>query len=1114
MSPLTSILTRVKRRSTMDTHVSLERKETFDLEDGPQSPRTQTFPLLSQLYEEASEYEKILLRSGCMNAEGGCSDQETTAFIKLVGQDLSSCEKALASRNEKVFATNKPWIPGQQVQPDGIIDESEESSVGDSQSSGSGSRSGSGRSSATSGIDSVVPSIHRPVIHDSSEDLEPDEILKLIIEEFGVLAPANDEEKLLLETDGCLIHDVAVVGVIHLTTHRLTFHASLFATRPDIAPGREVLKAGPATFHRKGWRGKRRVWLELLPDMLCAYASSKEEDKWRPISTLLLAHIEGAEPLDPKKPKLIRLKIDPSAQMVNDYSEFDTEESARDWRKELAGALFNYRHLRKEAYSSSSPDSTNGVRLSLPLTQITKLEACANDETFHSVLDLTVKLSASDFLIEKEAVPDTQIFKIGPIQNIPVWQRLGDIIAESKLRQIRNGSIPSLPSPVIVDFGPYNFFESAPNKANSDQEVIENEHAIRTILGFPPENPIWVARARLYRTVTCTGYIVISKDEFGFWSKNITQQDVKYRLPVADVQMVKPFHVNWRNLEGATLKLTNGHEAKFIFKSVAIRDEAVKRLNAVMHPTGSTASGSTASELSVELISSEPSFSTMLEAELTASSPTSITPSTRPTPTRKDTVSVLAPLSRSLAAAIVASTKLPKSATDLIPKAINIPRDTLFTRKALHFVCLTIGSRGDVQPYIALGLGLKKEGHNVTIVTHEEYGDWIRGFGINHRTAGGDPGALMKLSVENKASFMFSPEFFRESLTHFRPWLDQLLIDSWEGCRDADVLLESPSAMAGVHIAEALNIPYFRTFTMPWTKTTEFPHAFLSTSVESPTFNAASYVLYGNVIWAATSNQINRWRRNLLKLENTDMGHLAQSKITFIYNFSKAVVPKPLDWPDTTIVSGYWFLDNPEMSWTPPDELTAFMVKARADGKPIVYIGFGSVTVPRPNKVTNAIVKAVLLSDVRAIVSKGWSARMQKGEDKDPEPVIPPECFMLDRVPHDWLFPRVDAALHHGGAGTTGASLRAGIPTLIKPWFGDQYFWASRVQKLGAGLRVPSLHASDLSDALIKATRSEVMKAKAASVGEQIRQENGVHTSIHAIYTYLHRAGQDRTSLV
>lgn len=144
------------------------------------------------------------------------------------------------------------------------------------------------------------------------------------------------------------------------------------------------------------------------------------------------------------------------------------------------------------------------------------------------------------------------------------------------------------------------------------------------------------------------------------------------------------------------------------------------------------------------------------------------------------------------------------------------------------------------------------------------------------------------------------------------------------------------------------------------------------------------------------------------------------------------------------------------------------MEKARADGKPIVYIGFGSITVPNPNRVTAKIVKAVLQSmfkfihtrrnylptldltgDVRAIISKGWSARMSKGLEKTPEVVMPPECYQLDKVPHDWLFPQINAALHHGGAGTTGASLRAGIPTLIKPWFGDQFFWASRVQRLG-----------------------------------------------------------------
>ncbi|KAJ7218833.1 putative sterol glucosyltransferase [Mycena rebaudengoi] len=248
--------------------------------------------------------------------------------------------------------------------------------------------------------------------------------------------------------------------------------------------------------------------------------------------------------------------------------------------------------------------------------------------------------------------------------------------------------------------------------------------------------------------------------------------------------------------------------------------------------------------------------------------------------------------------------------------------------------------------------------------------------------------------------------------------------------------------MASVHIAEALNIPYFRTFTMPWTKTSEFLHAFLSPPVDAPTFNAANYVLFNSVLWTATSGQINRWRRNILQIGNTDNNHLDLAKIAFVYNFSSAVVPKPLDWGDAITVSGYWFLDNPEgANWTPPQDLVDWMANAHSDGKPIVYIGFGSITVPHPNRVTARIVKAVLKSGVRAIISQGWSARMSKANDKDPEVEIPEECYVVNSVPHDWLFQRIDAAMHHGGAGTTGASLRAGIPTLIKPWFGDQYFW-------------------------------------------------------------------------
>jgi len=468
---------------------------------------------------------------------------------------------------------------------------------------------------------------------------------------------------------------------------------------------------------------------------------------------------------------------------------------------------------------------------------------------------------------------------------------------------------------------------------------------------------------------------------------------------------------------------------------------------------------------------------------------------------------VLSPLTRTIENAklryIQGDGELP-----VLPKVINLPASCTPLIKPRHFVCLTIGSRGDVQPYIALAKGLQRQGQTVTIVTHAEYKEWVEGWGVEHRTAGGDPGALMKLSVEHK---MFSPQFFKESLTNFRSWLDDLLVDAWEQCKDADVLLESPVAMAGVHIAEALKIPYFRVFTMPWTKTTQFPHPFLSAPADVASFNSSTYVLFDNVYWKATSGQINRWRRKTLHLGNTDMDHLAQSKITFIYNFSPSVVQRPIDWGDAIIISGYWFLDNPDLDWVAPPELLAWMQKARDDGKPIVYIGFGSITVPNPPAMTRSILKAVAKSGVRAIISKGWSSRMSKPGDKEIE--FPPECYPIDKVPHDWLFPQIDAALHHGGAGTTGASLRAGIPTLIKPWFGDQFFWASRVHKLGAGLRVSSLHSSDLANALTKATTDRVMKERAASVGEKIRAENGVDTAIKAIWQYLYRAGRVRTEI-
>lgn len=148
---------------------------------------------------------------------------------------------------------------------------------------------------------------------------------------------------------------------------------------------------------------------------------------------------------------------------------------------------------------------------------------------------------------------------------------------------------------------------------------------------------------------------------------------------------------------------------------------------------------------------------------------------------------------------------------------------TFKPRQPLHITCLTIGSRGDVQPYIALAKGLMADGHKVRIATHGEFKDWIESHGIEFGYVGGDPAELMRICVENG---MFTVSFLKEGIQKFRGWIDDLLKTSWEACQGTDILIESPSAMAGLHIAEALRIPYYRAFTMTWTRTRAYPHAF------------------------------------------------------------------------------------------------------------------------------------------------------------------------------------------------------------------------------------------------------------------------------------------------
>ncbi|KAJ3548557.1 hypothetical protein NMY22_g1223 [Coprinellus aureogranulatus] len=606
-----------------------------------------------------------------------------------------------------------------------------------------------------------------------------------------------------------------------------------------------------------------------------------------------------------------------------------------------------------------------------------------------------------------------------------------------------------------------------------DQETTEKFRAYfayderETLLGYFP--------GYIYRLLPVYGRLYVSTNYFCFKSTGALTSRTRMTLPIKDILSLEKSKATRFGHHGLIIMVKGHEELFFEFGAADKRDAFVRLLERQID------------DVRARLALQDPSLpSPGTKAALTLES---LEPSKGDESDEEDPVPP------------------PENAADDLPAVMFTSASSTFLtfkpQKPLHFTFLTIGSRGDVQPYIALSKGLMADGHSCRIATHGEFKEWIEAQGIEFGFVGGDPAELMRICVENG---MFTVSFLKETLQKFRGWLDDLLKTSWEACQGTDVLIESPSAMGGYHIAEALGIPYFRAFTMTWTRTRAYPHAFAVPERKmGGSYNYMSYVMFDQVFWRAISGQINRWRRDLLHLGPTSLDRMEPHKIPFLYNFSPTVVPPPLDWPEWIRVTGYWFLDDADVSakkWTPPNSLVEFIDNAHKQGKKVVYIGFGSIVVSDPRTMTRCVIDAVVQSGVHAILSKGWSDRLhvKVGDASEPEEPLPPQIYPISSVPHDWLFKRIDAACHHGGAGTTGASLRAGIPTIIRPFFGDQFFWADRVEALGVGSGVRKLTVVTLKDALVKATTDLKTIDRAKLIGEQIRAENGVATAIESIY--------------
>ncbi|GAA0145580.1 glycosyltransferase [Lithospermum erythrorhizon] len=298
------------------------------------------------------------------------------------------------------------------------------------------------------------------------------------------------------------------------------------------------------------------------------------------------------------------------------------------------------------------------------------------------------------------------------------------------------------------------------------------------------------------------------------------------------------------------------------------------------------------------------------------------------------------------------------------------------------------------------------------------------------------------------------------------------------------------------HVSEALGVPIHIFFTMPWTPTNEFPHPL--SRVKQPVAYRVSYQIVDALIWLGIRDVINEFRKKQLKLRRiTYLSSTFSSPLDVPYGYiwSPHLVPKPKDWGPNIDVVGFCFLDLAS-NYEPPESL----VKWIEDGTKPIYIGFGSLPVQEPRKMTEIIVEALKITGQRGIINKGWGGLGELAEPKD-------FVYLLDNCPHDWLFPRCAAVVHHGGAGTTASGLKAACPTTVVPFFGDQPFWGERVHERGVGPAPIPVNEFSLEKlvAAIEFMLEPEVKERASEMAKAMENEDGVKGAVNTFHYHFVR---------
>lgn len=406
----------------------------------------------------------------------------------------------------------------------------------------------------------------------------------------------------------------------------------------------------------------------------------------------------------------------------------------------------------------------------------------------------------------------------------------------------------------------------------------------------------------------------------------------------------------------------------------------------------------------------------------------------------------------------------------------------------MQVVILATGTRGDVQPYVALGLGLKAAGHQVRFVSSRTFGDFVCDRGLAFHPLSVDVKQVLNseegTEILQKGSNPI--QFLRLYRKLMQPYIERQLQESWQACQGADALIYSPLSFGCTSFGEKLRVPHFLAKIQPVGETRAFPSPVTPPGIKlGGLYNLLTYKMVRLASKRTLTPPVKEWLQAHLDISPAQSWRQLRYQKAQLFGFSNFVVPKPYDWPANWHVTGYWVLEQPQ------HQASSDLVKFLAAGPPPVYIGFGSMKSRSPQQLTQLALNALALSGQRGVLLTGWGGLSQID--------VPETVHVVDSAAHDWLFPQMAAVVHHGGSGTTAASLRAGVPTVITPFVADQPFWGDRIYKLGVGpapIQQKKLTAKTLATAISEAVSNPEYKSRSQHLSQKVNAENGVERAV------------------